>query len=139
MATSEADGVEARLRNSWERGDFATIRAYMYWCVWTRFIIRESQEKGIAVPEDASDEDIKQLRINAGLCLVNVVLHPEARTAVFNPTARCAFKARTQLWLSRVDPEEDCFKHILEIQEVTNTSTLICMHRRVFFKLPHAT
>ena len=132
MATAEADGVEARARYSWLRGDFETLRSYVYFNVWSRFIIRESQAKGFEVPEDASEDEIKRLRIAAGLCICDVELNPESRSAVFHPSARCAFRPQNTLWLSRVDPAKDCFKHPLEIQQVTNTSTLIFSDKTIF-------
>ena len=114
------------------RSDFATFRAYSYCSVWSRFIIRESQQTDFVPAEDASEDEIQKLRITAGVCICDVTLNPEDRTAVFPSSARCAFKPKQQLWLSRVSPEKDWFRHPLEIKEVTNTSTLIFTEKTIF-------
>ena len=132
MATTQADGVEPRSRYSLRRDDFKTWRSYVYFNVWNRFIIRESQATGFVVPEDASEDEIKQLRIAAGLCIMDVELKPESRCAVFPSKARCAFRPKNTLWLSRVDPAQDCFNHPLEIIQVTNTSTVIFKDGTIF-------
>ena len=117
------------MRYGWQRGDFATLRAYIYCSVWSRFIIREFQQTGLVPAEDASEDEIQKLRITAGVCICDVTLNPKDRTAVFPSSARCAFKPKQQLWLSRVSPEKDWFRHPLEIKEVTDTSTLIFMDK----------
>ena len=108
-----------------DRSDFPTFRAYSYWSVWRRFISRESQQTGFVHAEDASEEEIQKLRITAGVRICDVTLNPENRTAVFPSSARCAFKPKQQLWLSRVSFEKDWFGHPLEIKEVTASCTLI--------------
>jgi hypothetical protein len=114
------------------RSDFPTFGAYTYYSVWRRFIIRESQPTDLNVAEDASEDEIQKLRIMAGVCICDVTLNPKDRSAVFPSSARCVFKPKQQLWLSRVSAEKDWFRHPLEIKEVTNTSTVIFTEKTIF-------
>ena len=120
------------MRNDLSRSDFPSVRAYTYYSVWSRFIARENESEDFFVSEDASEEEIQKLRIKAGVCISDVLLNPEERTATLPSSVRCAFKPKQQLWLSRDSQEKDWFTHPLEIKEVTNASTLIFSERTTF-------
>ena len=112
------EAADADLLQDWERGAYATWRAFLYCRVWSRVLMREAQRGTVDIPEDASAEDCKRLRMPAGLCVPDVALDPEGKIAVFDPTHQCSFKANSQVWLSRTDPEEDAFRAPLRIESV---------------------
>jgi hypothetical protein len=91
-----------------------------YYHTWHTFIVRESQNGNVDIPEEASAEECKQIRMQAGLRVIDVVIHPDKAVAHFDRESRCSFKRGSKLWLSRTDPETDCFNKALEIQAVVN-------------------
>ena len=69
--------------------------------------------EGLAVmpdsPEDASPEEYRDILIEAGLCVVEVVIESFAKNARFEQQMCCSIRPRSQVWLSRTVPEEDAF------------------------------
>jgi len=118
------------------RSDFPTWRGFAYYSIWRRFIERENAAKQFCVSEDASADDIHRQRINAGVCIPDVVLDPEEKTATLPLqqlwVSRCAFKPKQQLWVSRDSHEEDWFPYPLEIKEVTDCCTLLFTAKTTF-------
>ena len=109
-----ATAAVASEHKGWDRADFPTPQSFAWARVWYAFLLREAQHDGVDIPEDASVDDIKHLRMDKKLCVDEVILHTQTNTATFAGTLRIRFGQK--LSLSRVAPENDGWKHFLEVE-----------------------
>ena len=115
MSMAAAEAQTSGTEEDEERHLFGHLDSWLYYKSWDEFLKKESYASVPEIPDDASPEEHRDILIQAGLCVLEVVLDVAANTAMFNSQAYCSIKARSQVWLSRTDPAADSYRKALTI------------------------
>ena len=118
MAMESVEAADAKQVEDLDRDDFPSLDSFLYYRVWQRFLMREGQANLPDIPEDACADVYKHILMKAGVCVLSPDIDPDKKTARFDPAEPCAFRPKSQVWLSRTDPEDDAFRKALTIRSV---------------------
>ena len=102
------------------RSVFASLRDYLYAVTWSTFVAREASAQIVKVDSDADVAQRGRVLIASGMCILGArIVESDAGAHDVAWEGRQGHKidGRSQVWLSRTDPEIDAEKHPFEIQE----------------------
>ena len=109
-------------RTAWilYRSVFASLRDYLYAVTWSTFVAREASAETVEVDPDADDAERRRALVDSGMCILGariVKLNDGAFDVAWDGRQGHKMDGRSQVWLSRTDPEIDAEKHPFLIQE----------------------
>ena len=69
-------------------------------------------------PDDATPEVYREFSRQAGVCVIDVEIDPFTKIGRFDSRESCSIRPKSQVWLSRTDPEGDPHWKALTVQSV---------------------
>ena len=102
------------------RSVFASLRDYLYAVTWSNFVAREASAEIVEVDPDADVVERCKALVASGMCILRariVSSHDGAYDVAWDGLQGHKIDGRSQVWLSRTDPEIDPVKHPFQILE----------------------